>query len=416
MSDAHAPICPTPSRADAKARRRRRLHKRLGMMLTLAAAEAARPAIGGQAVIEGVMMRSPHSFAVAVRRPDGSIVVREEQWLSFAERFKLLKLPLFRGANMLVESMYNGLGALNFSAEQAMIEDEEEEEANKASAEKAAGPVQTALLAPAQMACGTDGGASATGGASKWATWATLGMSMLFAIALFKALPHFSAYGIGLLIGGGENALPVDSAGFHLIDGIIKLCVFVGYILAISRLDDVKRLFMYHGAEHMSVHSWEAHAELDVEHTRDRSTAHPRCGTTLILLVISVSIVVFVAVIPFLPRVSDNDLVQTLFALAVKVPLMLPVAGIAYEFQRAAAKRPDNVLVRAFIAPGMLMQKLTTRQPSDPELEVALAALRKTVWREAEAKKDESAKVRGEAKIEIFDDFDRVVELVPATS
>jgi uncharacterized protein YqhQ len=412
VSTAHAPTPESVSSATPKAPRRRRMKKRLGLMLTLAAAEAARPAIGGQAVIEGVMMRSPHSFAVAVRRPDGTIAVREEQWLSFAERFKLLKLPLFRGANMLVESMFNGLGALNFSAEQAMLEEEEDgEEANKASADKAVGPVQSALLAPAQMACGTDGGA---GGASKWATWATLGMSMVFAIALFKALPHFSAYGIGMLIGGGENALPVDSAAFHLIDGIIKLSVFVGYILAISRLDDVKRLFMYHGAEHMSVHSWEAHAELDVEHTRERSTAHPRCGTTLILLVISVSIVVFVAVIPFLPRVSDSDLVQTLFALAVKVPLMLPVAGIAYEFQRAAAKRPDNVLVKAFIAPGMLMQRLTTRQPSDPELEVALAALRKTVWREAEAKKDESNKVRGEAKIEVFESFDRVRELVPA--
>lgn len=367
----------------------------LRLLLTLAAAEAARPVIGGQAVIEGVMMRSPHSFAVAVRRPDGSIVVREEPWLSFSERFRVLKWPLFRGANMLIESMYNGLGALNFSAEQAMQEPE---------GDGPAGIAKAAVLAPAEMACGT-GAAAPSSGPSKWATWLTMGMSLLFAIALFKGLPHMTAWGIGLLIGNGVNALPIDSVGFHLVDGVVKLGVFVGYIAAISRLDDVKRLFMYHGAEHMSVHTFEAEAPLDVESTRPRSTAHPRCGTTLILLVLSVSIVVFVGVIPFLPKVSDSEVVQMLFALAVKVPLMLPIAGIAYELQRAAAKRPDSALVKLFIAPGMLMQRLTTRQPGDGELEVALAALRKAVWREAEAKRDAALAVRGPARLEVFPDF-----------
>jgi len=329
----------TPSTTPLKARRRKLFWLKLRMMVTMMAAEAARPAIGGQAVIEGVMMRSPKSFAVAVRRPDGRIVVKEEGWLSFAARFPILKWPLLRGATMLIESMYNGLGALNFSAQEAMA-GLEEEEAKKAA--EAAGDADPALAAAADIheavtevpeKPGAPELSEDTSKGSNISIILTLAMSMAFAIFVFKGVPHFLTWGIGELwgqqSGGGANMLPVDSALFHLIDGGIRLSMFVGYILLISRLPDVRRLFMYHGAEHMSVHTYEAKQALTVENTVPKTTAHPRCGTTLILLVISVSILVFVALIPLLPRVSDNDILQNLFALAVKVPLMLPVAGVA---------------------------------------------------------------------------------------
>ncbi|MES2505015.1 MAG: DUF1385 domain-containing protein [Myxococcota bacterium] len=312
---------------------------------------ATKPLVGGQAVVEGVMMRSPKSFAVAVRKPDQSIVIRERQWLSFSEKLPFLRWPLLRGATMLVESMYNGLSALQFSAEQAL-------EAPTTSTKKDTGKFD-------------------------WALAGTMAFSMLLGLALFKAVPHMSAYVLGEFLGhDGHSALPVTSIAFHLVDGTIKMALFVGYILAISTMKDVKRLFMYHGAEHKSVHTFEKNLALDVDQARLQSTAHPRCGTSLILLVIAVSILVFALVLPWIPPVSDSTLTQSLFLMALKIPLMLPIAGIAYEFQRAAAKNPDSFWIKLFVSPGMLMQRLTTREPTDDQLEIALAALRKTMWRE----------------------------------
>ena len=295
---------------------------------------AAGPTIGGQAVLEGVMMRSPKSFAVAVRAPDGGIVVREEEWLSLGARFPVLKRPLLRGAAMLVESLYNGMSALTWSAEIAEGVQQKQ---------------------------------------SRAGLWLTVATSLVLAFALFKGAPHALATLLGL---------GVDQALFHVVDGVAKLVVFVGYILLISRMADVQRLFGYHGAEHKTVHAYEKALPLDVAHARMQSTAHPRCGTSLILLVLASSFVVFAAVLPLLPRVSDSDLVQSAFALLVKAPLMLPIAGVAYEAQRAAARRPDHPVVRALIAPGMLMQRLTTRPPDDGQIEVALAALQATLLRE----------------------------------
>ena len=332
----------------------------------------ARPVIGGQAVVEGVMMRSPKSLAVAVRQPDGAIAVREEAWLSFSERFPILKWPILRGANMLVESLYNGMLALNWSAATAYPDDTK---AVEASMKGSRGLTLT--------------------------IFASLG----FAFLLFKGVPHISAWGIGQYL-GYDSSSPL----FHLVDGAIKLCVFTAYITAISTMKDVKRLFMYHGAEHKSVHVWEAGEDLDVDHARPKTTAHPRCGTSLILLVIAVSILVFAAVLPFVPKVFDNDLAQTAFLLVLKAPLLLPIAGVAYEAQRLAAKHPNNMLVRAIIAPGMLMQKLTTRQPGDRELEVALAALRKAVWREKQSA--DVVPIRSASTVEVFADFDAVAQKV----
>ena len=169
---------------------------------------------------------------------------------------------------------------------------------------------------------------------------------------------------------------------------------------------------MYHGAEHMAVHTWEAKEPLDVEHCNPKSTAHPRCGTSLILLVIAVSVFVFAAVFPLIPTPVMHPWLQALFTFAIKIPLMLPVAGLAYEAQRLAAKKPDQMWVRMIIAPGMLMQRLTTRRPDKDQQEVALTALRKTIWREEQVKtKGGSLKVRAR-QLETFDSFNEVVQNV----
>ncbi len=346
-------------------------------------ASATKPMIGGQAVIEGVMMRSPKSLAVAVRTPDGGITVREEAWLSFSERLPLLKLPILRGANMLVESLFNGMQALSFSAATAFPEDEQAQaEQAKLQAQKKSGSWRMALPMVASLA---------------------------FAFLLFKGVPHFTAFELGKFLGhDGQSALPMTSPWFHVVDGVVKLALFIGYLKFASRFEEFKRMWMYHGAEHKSIHVWEAGQELNVENARPKTTAHPRCGTSLMLLTMVVSFLVFAAVIPFVPVVFASEAAQAVFTLVIKLPLLLPIAGLAYEAQRLAAKHPTNPVVRALIAPGMLMQRLTTTEPGDKELEVALTALRKTVWRE----QGELPKAK-ETVVEIFPSFDAAIEKLP---
>ena len=358
--------------------------RRTRALLTSTLVSAAKPVIGGQAVIEGVMMRSPKSFAVAVRTPDGGITVREEAWLSFAERFPILRLPILRGANMLVESMFNGMQALSFSATTAFPDDEgAKKEAEKTQKAKDSGGLAAAL---------------------------PILFSLAFAFLLFKGVPHATAWGLGQLLGhDGQSALPMDRPLFHVVDAFVKLGLFVGYIVLISQMNDIKRVFMYHGAEHKSVHVWEANAPLDVDHARPMSTAHPRCGTSLILIAMATSFAVFAVVLPFVPRVFESDAAQAAFLLVVKLPLLLPIAGVAYELQRLAARNPGNKLVQALIAPGMLFQRLTTREPGDLELEVALAALRKTAWREGQP----GGPVKSAASVEVFPSFAAVDEQLP---
>ena len=361
--------------------------RRTRALLASTLVSAAKPVIGGQAVIEGVMMRSPKSFAVAVRTPDGGITVREEAWLSFSERLPILRLPILRGATMLVESMFNGMQALSFSATTAFPDDEgAKQEAKKAQQAKESGGLAAAL---------------------------PIMLSLAFAFALFKGVPHATAWGLGQLLGhDGHSALPMDRPMFHVVDALVKMGLFVGYIVLISQMNDIKRVFMYHGAEHKSVHAWEANVPLDVDHTRPMSTAHPRCGTSLILIAMATSFVVFAVVLPFVPRLFDSDAAHALFLLVIKLPLLLPIAGVAYELQRKAAQNPDNGLVRALIAPGMLFQRLTTREPGDLELEVALAALRKTAWREGQP----GGPIKTTASVETFPSFAAVDEQLPAAA
>lgn len=309
---------------------------------------STKPYVGGQAVLEGVMMRAPRSLAVAVRRPNGTIAVREDAWISIWERLRFLRWPGFRGAVVLTESLYNGIQALNFSAQQATVLDGPEHETAK----------------PAE------------GG-----TVGTIAVSFLLAIGLFVGLPHLLAYGTGKVAGAD---LDVDAFAFHAIDGVFKIMIFVAYIAAISMIPEIRRVFQYHGAEHKVVNTYENGLELSVENAKAQTTFHARCGTSFVLFVLTLSIFMFAAVFPFIPRVSEITIVNHLAMILFKVPLMLPLAGIAYEINRYASSHPDQVWVQLIVWPGRLMQKLTTREPEDDQLEIALAAMRAALRREAE--------------------------------
>lgn len=292
--------------------------------------------IGGQAVIEGVMMRSPKAMSIAVRRPSGEIVVKEEAWRSINRRFKFLRWPFFRGTVVFIEAMVNGIQALTYSANQALEEEE-------------GGPL------------------------SPWAMAGTIALAIALAMGLFVAAPHLLSLLAGKFFSGEYG---VQSLAFHVIDGILKMAFFLGYIVAISMLKDVKRLFMYHGAEHMSIHAYEMGEDLTVEAARKYKTLHPRCGTAFLLLVLSVSIAFFAIVFPLLPRPDwPGWLVQAAF-IGIKMVLMMPIAGCAYEITRLAGKKSDKWWMQPIIWPGMALQRLTTRPPTDDQLEIALTALK----------------------------------------
>ncbi len=330
----------------------------------------ARPYVGGQAVIEGVMMKAPGGVAIAVRRAGGAIVVREDRWRAPLGGAAALRWPLIRGAVTLVESLYNGLGALQWSADQAALDADETDgpptarDAESSGARVEPEPEQrpSVRVEPAEPERRRRGAA------------ATLALSLGLAFALFKGLPHFLAVGAGQLAPG--EALDVTSFAFHLLDGVFKLSIFVGYLTLISRIPEVRRVFQYHGAEHKAINTWEAAEPLSVERARRHPTFHPRCGTSFVLFVLVLSIVLFAGVFPFVPRLFENTLLHHLSMLALKLPMMLPLAGVAYELNRLAGRHIHRRAVRWLVAPGAWVQRITTREPDDEQLEIALTALR----------------------------------------
>lgn len=387
--------------------------KKLGAARGLAGlfSQAAKLSVGGQAVIEGVMMRSPKSFVVAVRRPDGQIVVREQSWETLLGSVKFLRWPFFRGAIVLVESLWNGMSALNFSAEQAMPEGDAPADGKaNAPAEKtpeASGQPETA--SPVQAGDAVSSAPSKAkdevsyeGSSPRVATKsekAMMGATMIFSLALgmalFVGLPHLLTWLLGE--GTGLN-LPVNGMGFHLVDGVFKALIFVGYLAAISMMKDIRRVFEYHGAEHKSIWAFESQSPLTPAGASAFTTLHPRCGTAFILIVLLVSIVLFAAVFPFMPVFSANRFLNQLCLIAVKLPLMFPVAGIAYELQRWSAKESCPRLIKWLLKPGLWMQRITTREPSPEQLEIALVSLRRALGRE-------SGVLSGPPEVRLYKDF-----------
>jgi len=294
--------------------------------------------VGGQAVIEGVMMRAPRALAVAVRKASGEIAVKEDDWRSISERLRFLKWPGLRGSVVLIEALVNGLQALSFSAAQSGEEDEP--------------PV------------------------SGWSITLAMLTGAGLAILLFVVVPHLLSGWLLATMGTGQG---LQSGWFHLLDGVIKIALFLAYVWIISRFREIRRIFEYHGAEHKSIFCFEAGAELTIENARRFPRLHPRCGTSFIILVMLTSILLFSAAFAFLPAASGAASWQKLSLIGVKILLMFPVAGISYEIIRFGGKHMNWRWVKVIMAPGLALQRLTTAEPSDDQLEIALTALERAV-------------------------------------
>jgi uncharacterized protein YqhQ len=365
----------------------------------------ARPYIGGQALIEGVMMRSPHSFAAVVRRRNGALVVRERQMLDVRRGRRAW--PLIRGVVGLVEALKLGSASLRFSAEIYERDLEEAEaQANQESGKGAAGPAgggpsALAALSLPIIALSTHDPDSAPGlppdGSSKTDLARKLFtvLSIVFAIGLFVALPQAFAGGISWIFG---LELDVREPLFQVLTGAAKLAIVIGYMLAIRRLPEIYRVFQYHGAEHKSIYAYESGEELSVENARSKTTLHPRCGTTFLVMVALVSIFVFSALGPFLPRFGAGAVLENVLFFLMKLPFLPVIAAITFEIQRVLARHSKGPL-RALLWPGFLVQKITTIEPTDEQLEVALAALRVTLRREDRARTGEGPPASAEDEI-----------------
>jgi len=275
--------------------------------------------VGGQAVIEGVMMRSPNYWAVAVRKPNGEIEVKKDKLKALSEKTKFFKMPIIRGVIMLISALVLGIKALNYSASVA-FEDEEEENM------------------------------------PDWQIYLTIGFAFAIAIAVFFVLPlyltklmNFKSY-----------------FTFNIVDGVIRIVFFLAYVYFISFFKDIKRVFQYHGAEHKVIYNYEEKGTLNIDEAMKYPTLHPRCGTSFLIIVLLISILVF-SMVP-----KSSPFYVKVLSRVVFIPL---IAGISYEILKLSAKYKDNFLVKLFILPGLWLQKITTKEPDKSQVEVAIKAL-----------------------------------------
>ena len=297
--------------------------------------------IGGQAVIEGVMMKNMDRYAVSVRKPNGKIETKVEECVSFAEKHPLFQLPVFRGMANFLESMVIGMKTLNYSASFYENEEEQTESRTEQLLEKILGEK-----------------------AEKIIMGIVLVFSLAISIGLFMILPYIASEALGKLIRNEYVIL--------FMEGIIRIAIFLGYIVLISRMEDIKRVFMYHGAEHKTINCLEAGVPLTPENVDNFSRLHKRCGTSFIFIVMIISMVFF-----FFIRV---DIIWLRIVLRL---LFLPlVAGVSYEFIRLAGSS-DHPLVQIFSKPGLALQRLTTKEPDHSMIEVAIASVEGVFdWRE----------------------------------
>ena len=354
---------------------------------------SSRPYIGGQAVLEGVMMRAPSSFAVAVRRRDGAILVRERPMVG--GRRGLGKLPFVRGVAALVETIRLGGEALQFSAEQFERDLLAQEEEEAAAARRRPPPSITAMwtfvlsLAMSVFAMASLDPSSEPGGAPadeagdekkpRGLNW----VSAILPVAFLIALPQMAAAGADRLF---HLHLDVQAPAFQALTGLFKLTIVLSFLLLMRRIPDMRRTFQYHGAEHKTISTYEANEPLTVENARAKTTLHPRCGTTFLVMVVLLSVLVFTAIGQFLPRIHTGSVIadNVVFFLE-KLPFLPVLAALAFEVQRLFARYCTQWPLRALLWPGFLVQKITTIEPDDAQLEIAMASLRATLFREADA-------------------------------
>jgi len=369
--------------------------------------------VGGQAVIEGVMMRTPNAYAIAVRKADGTIVNTAAPLPKWSDKYPLLKLPVLRGGAVLVQSMGLGIKALNYSANEAFAEAEE------AKAEEVKVALSPAVIEGEGDFAGLTGAVPglfpvptqkrSRDELKKGTTAAAAGsivFALIFNVLLFVAAPLLLTN--ALFIGAGWATTPATatapapaaqtstpaaeteddawyssawstvrtylhpvrpSVAFNLIDGLIRMTFFLIMIFSFSLLKDIRRVFQYHGAEHKTVFTWEAGLPLTVENARPQPRQHPRCGTSFLMVVMLVAIVLF-SVIKF-----DSLLLNFL----IRIALMPVVAGLSYEIIRLSAKKESSWFFKIMTRPGVWLQNITTQEPDDQQLEVAIEALKESL-------------------------------------
>ncbi len=301
------------------------------------------PRIGGQAVMEGVMMHHGEAWAMAVRRPDGSIAVERHPWFRLTG-CALLRRPLLRGFPILIETLVNGVRCLNRSTSYAVQGETGQE-------------------------------------LKSWQLMLTLLVSLLLAVGLFVLLPHLLSMVMHWLDLGGD----VDGVVFHLWDGLFKVVILLGYLVAIGFMPDIRRVFCYHGAEHKTLAAFESGGVVSADTARRFSRLHPRCGTTFLLFVLVVAVLAHTVLVPALLLVWTPESFWLKHALTVlfKLALLVPISCLSYEIILYAARMGDGVCGRCLRAPGLLLQRLTTREPDRTQLEVAIAALAAVLGPEA---------------------------------
>jgi len=276
--------------------------------------------VGGQAVIEGVMMKSKSKIAIAVRKPNGKISIKTKKHISWIKKNKLLAIPVVRGFVELLDMVVVGMKALTYSANQASEEDEQ--------------------LSSKEIAL-------------------TFIFAILLTIGLFIALPLFLA----------KYATSGTGFWFNLIDGILRLIIFLIYVWVISLLSDMKKVFQYHGAEHCTVHCYESGKKLTPLNAIKFTTLHPRCGTSFLFIVIMISVILF-------SLISDPRWIVKFIVRIVLIPV---IAGVGYELLKISSKYKNNFIIKLVLQPGLWVQKLTTRRPNKKQIEVAIAALKKVI-------------------------------------
>ncbi len=290
--------------------------------------------VGGQAVIEGVMMRSPSAYATAVRRTNGEIIVDRADYQSITAKHKFLKLPIMRGAVGLIEMLSLGIKTLNFSAEIAMKDAENKQNSDK--------------------------------NESKFQLSISLIIAIFFGILLFFVIP--------LTVTTKLFNIEQDAISFNIFAGVIRLIILLGYIWGISRMKDIQRIFQYHGAEHKAVFAYELNAPLTIESIKNYSRFHPRCGTSF-LLIVALTAIMFFGIFDALYIILIGPM-NLITRLLTHLPLVPIIGGISYEFIKISSKRYDSLLGKILIAPGLWLQRITTQEPDDSQLEVAITALK----------------------------------------
>lgn len=311
-------------------------------------------AIGGQAVIEGVMMRSPNNITIAVRKPSGKVKVDKRPYNTLTQRYKWLNVPILRGVINLFEMMVIGTKAINYSANESL--EEEPEEQVRSEAEHQKNEKATKLEKALEIGI--------------------FALSLVFALALSLFLFKFIPLGLTTLMESQSSFIQKNYIVFNLIDGILKTTIFLSYIFLLSLIPSFRRVFEYHGAEHKSIFTYEKKFPLEPEYAKKQIRFHPRCGTSFIIIVFVISILVYT----FVPK-QDAFLANLL----LRITFLPIIAGLSYEYLKLSAKYVDNKFVKALVAPGLWFQRLTTKEPDFEQLEIGLESLKTALEMEKSA-------------------------------